>query len=303
MKEQKIGFIGLGNMGAPMAKNLVKAGYGLTVFDAVDKAVEEIAAVGAKRGASPKELAEKSDIVILSLPTSKIIESVVLGENGVAEGLRAGSILIDMSSAEPSSTRKIAKILAEKGVDMMDAAISGGPAGASERKMSIMAGGQKEVFEKYRFILDELGNNVFLVGAIGAGHTLKSVNNLLYGAIFVASCEAVVLGVKAGLDPSVMLDVISKSAGRNFAVDVKFKTNVLSRDFKPGFSLDLLHKDMAIALNMAKELNYPISLCSYAQDIITEGQIRGYGKHDHSEMVKKYEEFADVVVKGQPCVA
>lgn len=298
MKNQKLGFIGLGNMGSPMAKNLVKAGYELVVFDTNDKALAELVEVGAKKGASPKDVAQISDIVILSLPTSKIIEKVVLGENGVIEGLEAGNILIDMSSAEPSSTKKIAKLLEEKGVAMMDAAISGGPAGAAEKKMSIMAGGDKAVFEKYRFILDELGNNVFLVGEIGAGHTLKSVNNLLYGAIFVASCEAVVLGVKAGLDANIMLDVISKSAGRNFAVDVKFKTNVVNRDFVPGFSLDLLHKDMAIALSMAQELGYPISLCSYAQDIITEGQLRGFGMHDHSEMVKKYEELAGVVVKG-----
>ena len=298
MKNQKIGFIGLGNMGNPMAKNLVKAGYELTVFDTNEKVVAELVEAGAKKGALPKDVAKDSDIVILSLPTSKIIEKVVLGEVGVIEGLEAGNILIDMSSAEPSSTKKIAKLLKEKGVEMMDAAISGGPAGAAEKKMSIMAGGDKDIFEKYRFILDELGNNVFLVGEIGAGHTLKSVNNLLYGAIFVATCEAIVLGVKAGLDAQTMLDVISKSAGRNFAVDVKFKTNVVNRDFTPGFSLDLLHKDMAIALNMAKELGYPLSLCSYAQDILTEGQLRGFGTHDHSEMVKKYEELAGVVVKG-----
>lgn len=298
MKNQKIGFIGLGNMGNPMAKNLVKAGYELTVFDTNEKVVAELVEAGAKKGALPKDVAKDSDIVILSLPTSKIIEKVVLGEDGVIEGLEAGNILIDMSSAEPSSTKKIAKLLKEKGVEMMDAAISGGPAGAAEKKMSIMAGGDKDIFEKYRFILDELGNNVFLVGEIGAGHTLKSVNNLLYGAIFVATCEAIVLGVKAGLDAQTMLDVISKSAGRNFAVDVKFKTNVVNRDFTPGFSLDLLHKDMAIALNMAKELGYPLSLCSYAQDILTEGQLRGFGTHDHSEMVKKYEELAGVVVKG-----
>lgn len=298
MKNQKIGFIGLGNMGNPMAKNLVKAGYELTVFDTNEKVVAELVEAGAKKGALPKDVAKYSDIVILSLPTSKIIEKVVLGEDGVIEGLEAGNILIDMSSAEPSSTKKIAKLLKEKGVEMMDAAISGGPAGAAEKKMSIMAGGDKDIFEKYRFILDELGNNVFLVGEIGAGHTLKSVNNLLYGAIFVATCEAIVLGVKAGLDAQTMLDVISKSAGRNFAVDVKFKTNVVNRDFTPGFSLDLLHKDMAIAINMAKELGYPLSLCSYAQDILTEGQLRGFGTHDHSEMVKKYEELAGVVVKG-----
>lgn len=296
-KDKKIGFIGLGNMGMPMSKNLVKSGYKLTVFDMNSKVVDELVAVGAAKGANPKEVADKSDIVILSLPNSKIIESVVCSENGAAEGLTIGNILIDMSSAEPSSTRKISGILKAKGVDMLDAAISGGPAGAAERKMSIMVGGQKDVFEKYRSVLDDLGNNVFLVGEIGAGHTLKSVNNLLYGAIFVATCEAIVLGTKAGLDPKIMIDVISKSAGRNFAVDVKFKSNVLNRDFNPGFSLDLLHKDMAIALKLAQELKYPISLCSYAQDVLTEGQIKGMGVMDHTAVVKKYEQLAGVEVK------
>lgn len=296
-KDKKIGFIGLGNMGMPMSKNLVKSGYKLTVFDMNSKVVDELVAVGAAKGANPKDVANKSDIVILSLPNSKIIESVVCGENGAAEGLTTGNILIDMSSAEPSSTRKIAGILKSKGVDMLDAAISGGPAGAAEKKMSIMVGGQKDVFEKYHSVLDDLGNNVFLVGEIGAGHTLKSVNNLLYGAIFVATCEAIVLGTKAGLDPKIMIDVISKSAGRNFAVDVKFKSNVLNRDFNPGFSLDLLHKDMAIALKLAQELKYPISLCSYAQDVLTEGQIKGMGVMDHTAVVKKYEQLAGVEVK------
>lgn len=296
-KDKKIGFIGLGNMGMPMSKNLVKSGYELTVFDMNSKVVDELVAVGVAKGANPKDVANKSDIVILSLPNSKIIESVVCGENGAAEGLTTGNILIDMSSAEPSSTRKIAGILKSKGVDMLDAAISGGPAGAAEKKMSIMVGGQKDVFEKYHSVLDDLGNNVFLVGEIGAGHTLKSVNNLLYGAIFVATCEAIVLGTKAGLDPKIMIDVISKSAGRNFAVDVKFKSNVLNRDFNPGFSLDLLHKDMAIALKLAQELKYPISLCSYAQDVLTEGQIKGMGVMDHTAVVKKYEQLAGVEVK------
>ena len=180
---------------------------------------------------------------------------------------------------------------------MLDAAISGGPSGAEVKKLSIMVGGEPDVFAKYKHILEDLGNNVYHVGGSGSGHTLKAVNNLLYGAIFVASCEAIVLGVKAGLDATTLLEVISTSAGRNFAVDVKFKGNVLSRDFTPGFSTDLLHKDMMIALNMAKEMNYPVSLCSYAKDVITEGQLRGFGKLDHTAVVKKYEELASVEVR------
>lgn len=297
MINKKIGFIGLGNMGNPMAKNLLKAGYSLTVYDLVEAAVNDVVKSGAIKADTPKSVAETSDVVILSLPTSKIIESVVLGEDGVLEGLKKGNILIDMSSAEPSSTRKMCEILKEQGVDMLDAAISGGPTGAAVGQLSIMVGGATEVFAKYKPILDVLGNNVYHVGEVGAGHTLKAVNNLLYGAIFVATCESIVLGVKAGIDAKILLDVISTSAGRNFAVDVKFKGNVLNRDFNPGFSADLLNKDMGIALNMAKEMNYPVSLCSYAKDIITEGQLNGYGKMDHTAIVQKYEKLAGVVVK------
>ena len=294
---KKIGFIGLGNMGNPMAKNLIAAGYELTVYDAFPAAVEKLTAAGAAAAADPQEAAEGADIVILSLPNSKIIESVVLGERGVIHGIKSGAILIDMSSAEPSSTKKICAALKEIGVEMLDAAISGGPAGAVEKKMSIMVGGDPAVFEKYRFVLDDLGNNVFLVGSNGAGHCLKSVNNLLYGAIFVATCEAITLGKKAGLDLKTMLDVISVSAGRNFAVDVKFKTNVTNRDWNPGFSLDLLRKDMAIATKMADELHFPISLCQYAQDVLTEGQAAGYGPLDHTAVLQKYEKIAGITVE------
>ncbi len=294
---EKLGFIGLGNMGSPMSKNLLKAGYSVAVFDMNEAAVKSVVEAGAERASSPKEVAEKSDVVILSLPNSSIIEKVVLGENGVIEGLKSGAALIDMSSAEPSSTREINAALKEKGIEMLDAAISGGPSGAEVRKLSIMVGGEPDVFARYKSILEELGNNVFHVGGNGAGHTLKAVNNLLYGAIFVATCEAIVLGVKAGIDAKTLLDVISTSAGRNFAVEVKFKGNVLNRDFTPGFSTDLLHKDMMIALNMAKEMNYPVSLCSYAKDVITEGQLKGFGKLDHTAVVKKYEELASVEVK------
>lgn len=294
---EKIGFIGLGNMGSPMSKNLLKAGYCVIAFDMNEELVNKLVEAGAERAGSPKDVSENSDVVILSLPNSNIIEKVVLGENGVIEGLKCGTVLIDMSSADPSSTKKINLALKTKGIAMLDAAISGGPSGAEVKKLSIMVGGEPDVFAKYKHILEDLGNNVYHVGGSGSGHTLKAVNNLLYGAIFVASCEAIVLGVKAGLDAKTLLEVISTSAGRNFAVDVKFKGNVLSRDFTPGFSTDLLHKDMMIALNMAKEMNYPVSLCSYAKDVITEGQLRGFGQLDHTAVVKKYEELASVEVK------
>lgn len=297
MADIRIGFIGLGNMGSPMSKNLLQSGYSVSVYDLKESAVADLVKCGAKKCASPKDVAIASDIVILSLPNSKIIENVVLGKDGVIEGLKRGEILIDMSSAEPSSTRRISKILNEKDVDMLDAAISGGPAGAEKGTLSIMVGGDREVLNQVKPILSIFGKNIFHVGGNSSGHTLKTVNNLLYGAIFIATCEAITLGVKAGLDPQTLLEVISTSAGRNFAVDVKFKGNVLNRDFEPGFSTDLLHKDMGIALEMAKEMGFPVSLCSYARDVLTEGKLNGLGGMDHTAVVTKYEKLAGIEVK------
>ncbi|WP_438311997.1 NAD(P)-dependent oxidoreductase [Sporosarcina sp. FA9] len=297
MKEKRIGFIGLGNMGLPMAMNLLKGGQKLSVFDKNVEAVNCMVKLGAKACVNAKEVAEKSSIIFISLPNSPIIESVIIGVDGVLEGFKNGEVIIDMSSADPSSTRKISDILLEKGVTIIDAPVSGGPEAAAEGTLSIMVGSSEADYLTYKPLLSLLGTKVSHVGEVSSGHSIKAINNLLYGTIFVASCEAMALGVKSGIKAEKLLSVISASAGRNFAIDVKFPGNVMSRNFKPGFSTDLLNKDMDIALSLAKEQNVPVVLSQAASQFITMGIQKGYGKLDHTALIQFFEEFIGMEVK------
>jgi len=303
MTSKKIGFIGLGNMGLHMAVNLLKGGNELNVFDMNPQAINKMTDLGANACKNPKEVAKSSQIVFMSLPNSSIIESVVLGENGLLDGLSNGDAIIDMSSAEPLSTKKLSEVLNSKGITLLDAPVSGGPEGAEAGTLSIMVGGKEADYEKYLPLLELLGSKVSHVGEVGAGHAIKSINNLLYGAIFVASCEAMALGVKSGIQAEKLLEVISSSAGRNFAIDVKFPNNVMPRNFQPGFSTDLLKKDMEIALALGKEQNVPLALSQLASQFISIGQQKGYGALDHTALIQFYEELTGQEVKQTEGVA
>jgi 3-hydroxyisobutyrate dehydrogenase-like beta-hydroxyacid dehydrogenase len=297
LKNKSIGFIGLGNIGALMAKNLLKAGNILNVYDVNPQSVESFSELGANACTSPKEVGEKSDIVFLSLPNSSIVERVITGENGVQEGLTSGGTIVDLSSSEPSSTKKIHEILSQKGIIMFDAPVAGGTEGAAVGQLSIRVGGEENKLNHILPFLNVIGDKVIHVGSIGSGHALKAINNLLYATILVASCEAVTLGVKAGIDANKILEVLSVSSGRNFVVDVKFKSIILTRDFSPRFTTNLLLKDMDIALSLAKEQGVSLVLNESAQQIITKGQQQGLGELDHTAIIKLYEEPAGVVVK------
>lgn len=296
---KKIGFIGLGNMGLPMAMNLLNGGNELSVFDMNKDAVKKVEMLGATSCDNPLEVGAKSDIIFLSLPNATIIESVVLGEEGLLKSLAKGSVIIDMSSSEPSSTKKLYRILKEKGIDLLDSPVSGAPEGAAQGSLSIMVGGDVQVVEAHLPLLNLLGDKVSYVGDSGAGHAIKSINNLLYGSIFVASCEAMALGVKSGIKAETLLDVISSSAGRNFAIDVKFPSNVMQRNFTPGFSTDLLKKDMEIALSLGKEEKVPLSLSQLASQFITIAQQKGYGNQDHTALIQFFEELTGSKVQSK----
>ncbi|WHZ00874.1 NAD(P)-dependent oxidoreductase [Neobacillus sp. YX16] len=297
MTYTKVGFIGLGNIGFLMAKNMVKDdGIVLNVYDINQQAVKSMSELGANACLSPKEVAEKSDVVFLSLPNSAIVEKVILGEGGVQEGLSSGGTIVDLSSAEPSSTRKIAGILSEKGITLLDAPVAGGTEGAAVGKLSIMVGGHENRLNDIMPLFKTIGEKIIYVGPIGSGHALKAINNLLYATIMVASFEAVTLGVKAGIEANKMIEVLSASSGRNFVVDVKFNS-ILSRDFSPKFTTNLLLKDMDIALSLAKEKGVPLSLNKFAQQIVVRGQQKGFGELDHTAIIKLYEEPSGVVVE------
>ena len=292
-----IGFIGLGTMGKPMAHNLINAGYTLYLYNRSPKNIELLVSEGGISCASPHEVAMQSQIVILCLPDSNAVESVILNENGLLNGFSPGDILIDMSTSQPDSTIKLHDTLLEKEIHMLDAPISGGLKGAIDGTLSIMAGGDPKIFDICRPVFDILGKKIYHVGKIGAGHTLKAVNNLLYGTLLVASCEAVSMGVKAGIDPKTLIEVISNSSGNNLAINTKFKKKVLNRDFVPGFTIDLLHKDMSIALELAENLGIEMKTSSSAFDSINNGKEAGIAKEDNSAIIKLYEKQLDIHIE------
>jgi 3-hydroxyisobutyrate dehydrogenase-like beta-hydroxyacid dehydrogenase len=293
----QIGFIGLGTMGKLMATHLLEAGYALSVSNRSSAVVDELAAKGARACQSPMEVARNSEVVILCLPDSRAVEQVTFGEMGLVEGFEEGHILIDMTSAEPESTRKIAQALKEKGVQMMDAPVSGGPTGAQQATLTIMAGGEASLIETCGPVLRVLGEKIYHVGEVGAGHTLKAVNNLLLGTILVATCEAVTLGVKAGLDPQILIDVMSNSSGRSYALNTKFVNHVLKRDFNPGFKLALLDKDMRIALGVSEQLNFEAETCADAEAALGRGLQLGFGEMDYTSLIQMYETASEVIIK------
>ncbi|KJS21747.1 MAG: tRNA methyltransferase [Clostridiaceae bacterium BRH_c20a] len=293
----KVGFIGLGTMGEPMSRNFLKAGYNLSVYDVNLKVVDILVNEGAKACSSPREVGANSDVVITMLPNSTIVEKVIIEKDSVMEGIASGGIIIDMSSSQPSSTQKIANILKEKGIEMLDAPVSGGPPGAAAGKLSIMVGGKKEMYEKCLPLLEVLGSKIFHVGEAGAGHIVKAVNNLLFGTTLVAAVEAIVLGVKAGIAPEKLVEVISVSSGRCYAVDTKFPNIVFPRHFKPGFTTDLLYKDLDIALTLAKELKVPTAVSNVAQQLYMVGQQKGFGRMDNTAVIKILEEIVGIEVK------
>lgn len=292
-----LGFIGLGTMGKPMAHNLINAGYTLYLYNRSPQNIEILISEGGISCATPKEVATKSNIVILCLPDSNAVEAVTLGENGLLEGLSPGDILIDMSTSQPKSTIMLHETLLTKEIHMLDAPISGGLKGAIDGTLSIMAGGEPKIFESCRPIFDVLGKKIYHVGEIGAGHTLKAVNNLLYGTLLVASCEAVSMGVKAGIDPKILIEVISNSSGNNLAINTKFKNKVLNRDFNPGFTIDLLLKDMSIALELAQSLGLEMNTSLNAFDSVNEGKEAGLAKEDNSALIKLYEEKLNIHIE------
>lgn len=294
----KIGFVGLGAMGFPMAMNLLKAGYELSVFDINQEAVVSIAAQGAISCQSPKDVAVRSDVIITMLPNGKIIDSTLTGENGLLAGGSKGQIIIDMSSVSAATTRQMAAYAADMGISYMDAPVSGGVVGATAGTLTIMVGGDIEVLEKTRPILDVLGKKIHHVGGVGSGDAMKVVNNLLLGISMAATAEALVLGVKAGLSPAVMLDIIKGSTGRNYAIEAKTENFILKNNFAAGFAVDLQYKDLELALETAKGLGAPLPMGAMAQQIFEMAKAKGLGRQDISAVIKVWEDLVGIQVRN-----
>ena len=292
---KKIGFIGLGIMGKPMSKNLLKAGYELVVLDRNQSSVDEIVALGAKSAATPKEVAEQVEAVITMLPNSPHVKEVVLGENGVIEGAKEGLVVIDMSSIAPLVSREICEELAKKGVKMIDAPVSGGEPKAIDGTMSVMVGGDKEVFDACYDILDAMAGSVVSTGEIGAGNITKLANQTIVALNIAAMSEAYVLATKAGVDPELVYQAIRGGLAGSTVLDAK-SNMVMDRNFKPGFRIDLHIKDLGNVLDTAHGVGAPLPLTAAVMEMMQAIKLDGCGVEDHSSLVKYSEKLANTQV-------
>ncbi|MHC0615993.1 2-hydroxy-3-oxopropionate reductase [Paenibacillus sp. M.A.Huq-82] len=291
----RIGFIGLGIMGKPMSKNLLKAGYELVVL-ATSNNSSELAAAGAKTASSPKALAEQVEVIITMLPNSPQENEVVLGPNGVIEGARPGAVVIDMSSIAPLTSQEIARKLAEKGIDMLDAPVSGGEPKAIEGTLSVMVGGKKEVFDKCYDVMKAMAASVILTGDIGAGNVTKLANQIVVAINIAAMSEAFVLASKVGVQPELVYQAIRGGLAGSTVLDAKAPL-VMDRKFDPGFRINLHIKDLSNVLETSHEVGVPLPLTAAVMEMMQALKVDGMGDCDHGSLIRYYEKLAKVEVK------
>lgn len=288
---ERVAFIGLGIMGAPMARNLLAAGYRLTVCNRSHGPVDALAGDGAEPAATPAEAAAAADFVITMLPDSPQVREVVAGERGVLAGARPGTLLIDMTTMSPIVARELAAQVAERGCAMLDAPVSGGDVGARDGTLSIMVGGEAADLERARPLLEVLGSRIVHVGPSGSGQLVKACNQLVVTQHFAAVSEALVLASKAGLDLERVLDVLSAGLAGSRIMEVR-RRNLLDRDFRPGFKLDLLAKDLEIVHATARELRVPLPMTAAAAELVEAARIAGHGEDDNSALLTVLERLA-----------
>lgn len=289
----KVGFIGLGIMGKPMSKNLLKAGHELVVNDRNQDALAELASAGAKTAGTAAEVASECDVIITMLPNSPHVRSVALGENGIIETAKSGTIVIDMSSIDPTESQSIGAALAEKGIELMDAPVSGGEPKAIDGTLSVMVGGNKETFDKYYSLLMEMAGSVVYVGELGAGNIAKLANQIVVALNISAVSEAMTFAKKAGADPKLVYEAIRGGLAGSTVMDAKTPM-MLERNFKPGFRIELHIKDLNNALNAAHSVNAAIPLTSEVMEIMQSLKAHGLEKEDHSSIVKFYENISNI---------
>jgi 3-hydroxyisobutyrate dehydrogenase-like beta-hydroxyacid dehydrogenase len=295
---ESVGFIGVGMMGTPMLRNLVGAGYRVVAYDIDSEAMRRAVEGGAEAASSVGEVAERCNPVITILPKSDDVEEVVLGPGSVLEHGREGLVLIEMTTAYPLSTEKIAGALAGKGMRVLDAPVSGGVSGAEKGILSIMVGGDLDLFETFRPLLEVMGKNVFYMGGVGSGHTMKAVNNFLSACSMTATSEALAIATKAGLEPKRVVEVLQVSSGRSYATDFKFPRYVLPRTFDDGFRLELLDKDLNILTSLGRDIGAPTFIASTVQQIVSLAVRQGYGKRGHTSIAEFIESWAGVRIEG-----
>ena len=297
MSMPRVGFIGLGIMGKPMARNLMKAGYALVVHNRSQGAVEELVKEGAHKAGSPQEVAGQSDVVITMLPDSPDVEQVLAGERGVFAGVHSGALLIDMSTISPVVARRLAAEAEAKSVTMLDAPVSGGEAGAINAALSIMVGGSAEGFKRALPLFQVMGKNIVYIGEAGAGQVTKAANQVVVGLTIAAVSEALVLASKAGVDPAKVRQALLGGFAQSRILDAHGQ-KMLDRNFKPGFRIRLHEKDLSIALATGKEYGVPLLLTAIVDQLMNSMKANGNGDMDHAGLVTLVEQMANGEVKG-----
>ena len=298
----KVGFIGLGAMGRPMATNLLKKGYQLTVFDLIFREGDEEywRRLGGDIGKSSKDVAQGADVIITVLPSSENVRNAVLGESGVIHGAEKGSIVIDMSTIDPITTKEVGAALEEKGVDMIDAPVARTVKAAEQGTLAIFIGGKKEIFEKCRDLLAAMGSDLFYIGELGTGELVKIINNQILAGTVALLSEALVMGVKGGVAPDTLLEALGNGSANSFALQNHIKNAVMEGKFEEGvFSVEYMLKDIGFALKTGASLNVPLFFTGLTAQFYQQGIAAGVGKQYHPAVIRPLEEMLGVKVRSK----
>jgi 2-hydroxy-3-oxopropionate reductase len=294
---ERIGFIGLGVMGRPMARNILAAGYDVVAHTRRPEVLAELVDEGAEAASGPAAVAARADVVITMLPTSPVVSEVMLGPGGVFEGVREGSLVMDMSTIDPAVSRELAEEARARGAQMLDAPVSGGDVGAQQGTLSIMVGGDAADFERARPVLQAMGRTIVHVGPHGAGQVVKACNQIVVGITYAAVSEALVLGSRSGVDPALILDVLSGGLAANRIMEMR-RDNFLEHRFDPGFRVDLHHKDLAIALEAGASTDVALPFTALVQQMFQMLRARGDGGLDHSALLTVVEQWAGARIEA-----
>jgi len=295
---KKIGFVGLGTMGAPMASHLLKADYEVIVYNRTKEKADELIVKGAVLADSPADVARQSEVVFTMLTADAAVEEVVLGANGILEGAYEGLIVVDSSTISPKTSKKLAAELAEKGVEMLDAPVTGSEPQATEGVLTFMVGGKNEVYEKCVPLFEIMGKASYYMGANGAGSYMKLANNTLAAINLLSLSESLIMATKSGIDPELFVKVVSGGGARSGMVDNK-TGKIISRDFRPHFATNLMHKDLTLATDLASELDLPVPVLSLVRQMLQMAISNGYGNEDMCSVIKCYEEWAQIEVTSK----
>jgi 3-hydroxyisobutyrate dehydrogenase len=293
---QRIGFIGLGIMGKPMALNLIAAGYTLTVYNRTQSKTVALEQAGAKLASSPKQVSENSDVVITMVSDSPDVQEIVLGNDGILEGIRHNSIVIDMSTISPSMTKTLSKLLSEKGASMLDAPVSGSSWAAEDGTLSIMVGGDKEIFQKCLPIFETLGKTIVHIGPTGMGQVCKLVNQVIVAGTLASVCEGLLLGSKSGVDLENVFQAITRGAANSWQLE-NLGSRIIKRDFAPGFTVKLMLKDQRLINQASEELELPMPVSSIARQFFYILGQKGLGEEGTQSYIKALEEIGETEVK------